>query len=405
MQINSRNDSSNKIQQTITDIASKVFPIAGILTVILLAYLLYGLFSGQLTDVAGMSSEQKAHAVDLVTSVSRYLNISLILTLLSSLFLFYEQALLAYILLGLAAAFGIGLNYLMDAYFGSGSKLTESIAAQMTLEAVHRAALLMGIPGILLSLWHLFQRMREGRNRQDLTSFTYGKDAKKENVPGAAIGAFAKCWQLPFCREGIRKRCPIFHAKSKCWKERVGCMCEENIILLAMAGEDGNEMPSTAGAGMQKGSGFVPLGDLITKSEKETRPNILTRPGPKGVRIPVNPHLTAAQQRSRCHNCVIFNEHQRQKYQFLSPPVTIAIPLLVYWQFDTLKDMLKGGMHGLEGLVAHISFNSDPGITKHLSQQVTGSLTVEVILIAALTLVVMTWALRFLEYCMFKLKI
>jgi hypothetical protein len=215
----------------------------------------------------------------------------------------------------------------------------------------------------------------------------------------STIGAFAKCWQLPFCRESLRKKCPIYHARTKCWKERVGCMCEENVIRLAMGGED-EQKP----VDMTKEAGFVPIGDLITKSEKEERKSIPTRPGPRGVRIPTNPHLTESQKKMRCHNCIIFNEHQRQKYQLLSPIVTLAVPALVFWQFEALRNLIGNMLNMIDSVVGRVTFSGANAGASNLTKEVTGNLPVETLLIVCLTLVMMTWALRFLEYCMFKLR-
>jgi hypothetical protein len=177
-------------------------------------------------------------------------------------------------------------------------------------------------------------------------------------------------------------------------------MCEENIIRLSMVGDQSNAPPTVE---MQKGQGFVAIGDLISTSEKEMRPNIPTRPGPRGVRIPDNPHLNDKQKRLRCHNCIIYNEHQRQKYQLLAPFVTIAVPLLVWWKFETLRDLLRAALKGLDGLIGRLSLSQDANI--RFADNITGSLSVEVVLLVVVTLILMTWALRLLEYCTFKIKI
>ncbi|MBI3721069.1 MAG: hypothetical protein HY248_00825 [Fimbriimonas ginsengisoli] len=82
-----------------------------------------------------------------------------------------------------------------------------------------------------------------------------------------------KCWQLPYCRKFVRERCPIYHARRSCWRERVGCMCEEQVIRNAMEGK------------------------TIPK-------NVLAA----AAFIPKNHKLTMAQKRNRCRQCVIYNE-------------------------------------------------------------------------------------------------
>ena len=42
-------------------------------------------------------------------------------------------------------------------------------------------------------------------------------------------------------------------------------------------------------------------------------------PSRRGVKIPHNPNIPMSVKRERCRNCVIYNEHQRMKYQFFAP--------------------------------------------------------------------------------------
>ena len=104
---------------------------------------------------------------------------------------------------------------------------------------------------------------------------------------------------------------------------------------------------------------------------------------------------------------MIYNEHQRQKYSLFSPLVTIAVPILVFLNFDQLKDVLSNGLTCWIRSWRALSFTKSaikPGHSD-LTMNINGSLPITAIIIMALTLLVMTWALRFLEYCMFKIKI
>ena len=392
--------SESFLPQAVIDILMKVFLVAIIATVGAFGYLLYGLFSGALA-AATTTHEIRLHANQLVQSTSNILNISLAVTLVCGLLLFYENEAIAIIMLAISAFLLFGLQFLLDYLSSQSGNLTASDAAKATMREIKQAAVMIGVPGVLLFLWNMIQRIRDARTGVDLADMKYGKEVAEEEVRGSLVGAFAKCWQLPFCREGIRVKCPIYHARTKCWKQRVGCMCEENVLRLAAGGDEHKPIDMTQSAG------FVPIGDLIVNSEKEARPSIPTRVGPRGVRIPTNPHLTEGQKRERCRNCVIYNEHQRQKYGLASPLVTIAIPILVFLNFEPLKDVLMGALTTVDKLIGHLNFNG-PAAThgpSQLSMDINGSLPIAAILIMALTLLIMTWALRFLEYCMFQIKI
>ena len=383
----------------VLDFLTKVFQISLAPTILLTVWLMWGLFSGRLADVATMSPAQHAEALKTVTTLSLWLNVSLVVTVLSAGLIYLEVEAMGVIYLLASAFLAFGLKFIMDALLGGESaKLMHGEASLAALKEIQMMAYIIGVPGALLAVRTLLSKIFNRGNR-DLANLSYGKDASRTERRAPLIGALAKCWELPFCREGIRVRCPIFHAKTKCWKERVGCMCEENIILLAMGG---GEDPDKTQA-LNKQSGFIPIGDLLSKNAEEKKAAIPTRLGPRGVRIPTNPHLSEAQKRLRCHNCVIFNEHQRQKYQFLSAPVTLAVPALVFLEFDNLRHLIDQTLGFLDHLVGIVSMHSAD--SANLSKEISNNLGIEVILIICITLVTMTWAQRLLEYTMFKIKI
>lgn len=392
-------DASGFLSDAVLENIKKVFQVALGASLLLFGYLMWGLFSGAFADVVKEAATAQ-HAVQLVGQLSMWLNLCLVVTLLSSILLYYEEDSLGIVLVLVSAFLAYGLEFCITMLFASDAqRLTSGTASQNVLKEVHLAAMMIGAPGVLMILRSMIARFTTARQGEDLTNMQYGANVAREEVPKAMIGAFAKCWQLPFCRSGIRKSCPIFQAKTKCWKERVGCMCEENIILLAMGGTE-QQKP----VNMTKEMGFVPIGDLLSKGNEEKRAAITTRVGPRGVRIPTNPHITDQQKRERCRNCIIYNEHQRQKYQFFSAPVTLSIPVLVAWQFDSLTRLINMLMKAIDSLFSHLSISGN-GPSLDLYKSVAGSMPIETMLIVCMTLILMTWAQRLLEYCTFKIKI
>ena len=91
--------------------------------------------------------------------------------------------------------------------------------------------------------------------------------------------------------------------------------------------------------------------------------------------------------------------------QLLSGPLALMVPVLVFWQYQNLLVIIANLLSALDSFVAHISF--DPSKTNgiSISQGVNGNIMVETVMIVCLTLVVMTWAQRSLEYVVFKLKL
>lgn len=393
---------NDAILQTVTDIATKVFQITIVTTILLLGWLLWGMFSGKLADTPKMPRIEQAQALQTVQMITTWLRISLIVNLISVCILFYEVTVVPVILLSIAGFLAFGLQYIAD-FVGVDNRSFRAAGASATgLKTIYFCAMALAVPGVILIIRNIVMNVLSARNGDDLVS-QYGQTVTpEENTPRAALGVIAKCWQLPFCRAGVRKTCPIYHARTKCWKQQVGCMCEENIIRLSMR-DDKEDAPPTVE--MQKNQGFVAIGDLITNQEKEMAKTLPTKAGPRGVRIPVNPNLTPQQKKQRCHNCIIYNEHQREKYKFFAPVITLLVPLLVYLQYKPIREMIKNVLNGVSGLVSRAALTGTSSGHNGLTAQITGSFTAELILIIALTLVILTYALRALEYCVFKIKI
>ena len=166
--------SSTAFFNSVQDLAKNVFYVSLFPTIGILAYLLYGLFSGQLADAsAGKASLQTIH---LVGQLSFYLNISLIVTLLTSLLLFYEYDALAYALVATAGILAYGIKFSIDFLFSSeAARLTKGDASSALLQEFTIAAMMIGAPGVILLVKNIISRMIDGSS-QDLSAITYGKD-------------------------------------------------------------------------------------------------------------------------------------------------------------------------------------------------------------------------------------
>ncbi len=211
------------------------------------------------------------------------------------------------------------------------------------------------------------QRAAQGARAEQLK---YGKGMKEEkDIRNVFLG---KCWQLPYCRKFVRERCPIYHAKRTCWKERVGCMCEESVIKSAMEGK------------------------TITK-ESIASANF----------IPKNRTLPPAAKAERCRQCVIYNEHQKHKYQLLLPLVAMGVAsLYIAFRSQAAEGIRTGLLQVDEGYRTVIPTGS--GAVSDAAQRtgVTGGIIPyhEIILIV-LTLVVLAYSIKVLEFLIWKLKV
>lgn len=188
----------------------------------------------------------------------------------------------------------------------------------------------------------------------------YGTNIKEESDRKNVF--MGKCWQLPFCRKFVREKCPIYHAQRTCWRELVGCMCEEAVISAAMSGK--------------------PV-------SKEALLN--------GSAIPRNNKLTDSQKRQRCHNCVIYNEHQKHKYK-LAMPITMIFYGIVFLLFrESLGGWVSSMMSGASKKVNDLTVGTikEVGAGEYFNQ----FLTIAIILVA------FAYTVKLIEHAIFKLKI
>jgi hypothetical protein len=110
-----------------------------------------------------------------------------------------------------------------------------------------------------------------------------------------------------------------------------------------------------------------------------------------------------AQKRERCRNCVIYNNHQREKYKLVMPIVLLATLLLCAVVAEPVRSNIGTALSGVDHLLARISFNSGGG--KAATDLWKPPAGIEWILIGALGLMLLSKMLQVTEWAIFKIKI
>ncbi len=273
-----------------------------------------------------------------------------------STFLFWGEEVLGVLqLLGAAALFFAPL-YLPSALGGASNDATKVAFGEL-----QSAGVVFGVLAVLVLaaeiVSHVRSRVAHGSKSDQLK---YGKGIKEEaDRQNVFMG---KCWQLPYCRRFVRLRCPIYHSKRTCWKEQVGCMCEEKVIQDAMENRP------------------IPKDELLAAKL-----------------IPHNHKLTFEQKRDRCKQCVIYNEHQRHKYK-LAMPITLGVMILL---FALTHSLLYGETTFLTEKINRVV---QVGTLGALGQYQPPPFFVEMLLFVFFV-VVLTYAMKVLEFLIFKLKV
>ncbi len=393
--------SSDRFIRILLDWARRIFQLSALAAVVLFGYLLYGLILGDVGNWSSMGHADRVRIAGNIQSAIMYLNIALSVLILTACALYYDDEVVGYLMLGGAVALFYGVPFLFQFLMSDQIHLWEqsnNTAALAIYNEFHIAALIMGVPGILLTLRDILLRILMGVTirQEQRKNMKYGGAVKVEKPPsGALIGVFAKCWQLPYCRSSFRVHCPIYLERTKCWRERVGCMCEETVIRKSMDAIIHREE-------------IIKIDDEDEKSPKESTP-VIQESAPKGgqrhVRIPHNPNLPMSLKIERCRNCVIYNEHQRLKYQLLAPIFTVMPLLLTIWKFNDFMTVLNTFMRSIDNAMSHLALVQNPHQTTIAQSLISSDTIAEYLIVACVVIFITTLWLRLLEYCIFKLMI
>ena len=342
------NDLEDKISGIRETIGKAASIIGGLLTLACIAALLIVISraSGDETLVA--------QAMKSIPVLQKGLSIGLFALLVGTSLLFWgeEMVLAGHVILALFLYFSP--VWIPSIFSGSNEAVTTGT------EGLAKAGGMYGGLTLVLVIVEVVGRVRErATHGAKADTLKYGKGIKEENDRKNVL--MGNCWQLPYCRKFVRERCPIFHAKTTCWKELTGCMCEEQVIRGAME----------------------------------------NRPIPKdqvaaAAMIPRNRKLTDAQKKSRCKSCSIYNEHQRHKYRVSMP----ALLLLFGGVYFVMRPALVNTIAGVLGQANQRvnEFTTTTGKVQFPTYFIE-------ILVAGLMIVAISYAIRALEYALFKLKI
>ncbi|MCH8978535.1 MAG: hypothetical protein IH945_04745 [Armatimonadetes bacterium] len=260
--------------------------------------------------------------------------------------------------------------YFSPSYLPGMFNMMANPTVESALQAIATAGAPIAVIGVLVILIDLTIRMktrvREGARADQMK---FGKGMREErDIRNVFLG---KCWQLPYCRKFVRERCPIYHSRRTCWKEQVGCMCEESVIRNAM---EGKVIPS----------------DIVAAAKF----------------IPRNARLTPGQKFERCKQCVIYNEHQKHKYQ-LALPISALLLVGVYMALRIpIRNQMNVFLEKIDGVMGKATFNATGGGPETELASLTGGIIpyAEIIMVSC-SLIIFAYMVRLIEYVFFKLKI
>jgi hypothetical protein len=343
-------------------------------------WLLWGMWSGVFADPNWghtYAHADRARAINNIDLCANVMWVALGFATALFLFLFYHEDFAGYSLLAGAAFMLLGIPYATEFIYQNGHFRLIQVTQQV-IGIFGNQSWVIGIPGFALSIISIFRAtvggLEQAKAKRSRLQFGQKavRDHKHRNV---FLGA---CWNLPYCKDGIRARCPIFVKKSgPCWRNKRGCMCDQTILLVAQAPNWKQNVSATIG----KLDGNLGMPSL--------------------PEMPPQPQLSHRQKVERCRQCVIFNYHQEQKYKLLVGLVlgaTVVGLVLFNGPMLAVTGYLFTSANSLFG---HFSFQR--GATELFPNGAPPF--VEWLILSSVLLICVAKILQFAEYVVFRLKL
>lgn len=297
----------NKIFAFLNPIAMWVLRVAIILSVASLAFILINLLHGNLAPSSPLAGSQDL--LHWLKTSSLLLEVGLVALACCLLLLWFDASAVSLSILGIGVLLHLGVPLLLFNQIG------RSDATAIVTLPLRQAGLILVALGLLkyafdVACWirQLPERMQ---SRADIGVAQKAEAAQRRIAKNA--NAFSPCWQLPFCREVIRKQCPAYLARKTCWKFGRGCYCDEEMISRIIRGES------------------------LTSIKAPTR---MSRKG-----------------KPPCNRCYIYLEHQSHKFRLYSPLAVPGTVLIVYLLWPVYTQVFNGFSHYLDRFWALLSFN------------------------------------------------
>src|SRR2546423_4243447 len=144
--------SSERMYVVAMDWTRRIFQLAIVATILLYAYLLYGLFFGDIGNWANISHNDRVRILENVTGAVNYVNIAAGILLITSCILFYDEEAFGYTLIAGSVALYYALPFALDMVFGNLLSTWESSHNQAALQIMSQlkvAAIMMAVPGAI----------------------------------------------------------------------------------------------------------------------------------------------------------------------------------------------------------------------------------------------------------------
>lgn len=332
----SRNTTSGPVAAGVDAILSWVILACGVVLVVGIGYVCYGIFLApdelfgaglKETGVTGHQSQAILRNLGLACRAVRYASILGAAAVIARYWMFFEAGLA---LGGIGAGLFFGIPFLVQSAAADYPPKAKAAAeALLTGEFAVAGAVLLGV-GATQLLVHSIMLFVSRAKRRPGVSTDISQGAFKEKKFERQDTFLGNCWQLPFCRDSVKRVCPVLHSRKPCWREGRGCYCDQGIVMM-LSGDRG---PRTPGRSAQ---GFVSMESLTAARPK-----------------------TVAEKRAQCLGCPIYLHRQSQKYRLFAPTAVAAVIALVLLNIGRIDQVYPAMVRNAGLFLSRFSFTT-PG--------------------------------------------
>lgn len=359
------------LSAVVQDAAVLGFKVGIVVAVLAIAYIVYGFKSGVLQQLAMTSQVERNRLIGNIAFACTVLGATSLVLTLCAIARYYAEESLGYILSVLGLVITYGTPFAFGAYVSTKTPDVQRAVGDI-LWNMRCWGVGIFIPGGVLILRDLFQRVMRGlQGARGSRKQMWGTEVRDLSLKQRLYGS---CWDLPHCREFVRRMCPAFEKHKSCWKMKAGCYCDERTILRAL------EMRG---------------GGLDVAKNAQYSHGI----APKRA-------MSSAEKRERCRNCSIYAEHQRQKYRVVTPMIVPGVTAIIWAMTPQLRVWLQEFVQWSDKFMKFASFTPKvEDLPSAWAQYANGSATLEWVFIAWLGIMAISYALQMVEYLIFKVQV
>lgn len=329
------------------------------------AFLLYVAFGPKLRMLTSMTAADRAYLHNAVAMGLTIFRVSSVLVILSLAVRFFAEAMAGQIL-SLAGAALYFFSPVLFAYATRG-ELAKVQTYQEIVAEFMRFGFTALVPGVVLVVREIITRIVfriRAKKYSELLELGPERFKRYHRKP------YEKCWDMPICPDYVRKYCPAFEKKKPCWQIKAGCLCEGEGAYRAMLAESTDD-------------GFARRVIKGIATEKKYTED-----------------MTPAQKRVRCRRCVIYTEHQRQKYRLVSALTFPVVALIFWWLYQPLSAVTWNVLEKTDRFLCFLAYTNG-----HAPSFVSQGHALTVLALICIGIVMLSYALRFVEYLIFKLQV